>query len=118
MFQHLMEYGYRRTPAQAFGFYIVHLVIIALAGGLTAFLLPDLGLEGYTAFEQGVLIGTIVAMTLCVATGLRIIRLKQAFSAANVVIVLLSATLAWFGGGFLGLIPIAYLTTLPGTTKA
>jgi ABC-type uncharacterized transport system permease subunit len=43
-----------------------------------------------------------------------ILNYKKSLSPSNVILALLAGILAMLGGGLLGLIPVAYLTTLAG----
>lgn len=116
MFSHLFDLGFKRTGLQALGFYIVYLIIVILATGLIAGILSPI--SGATSFEEGLAfgqkVGLGIVLALCVGLSVAVLHgKKQLAHAGYLLLVLASGFLAVIGGGVLGLIPAAYLTTLP-----
>ncbi|MEK9180762.1 MAG: hypothetical protein AAB871_00835, partial [Patescibacteria group bacterium] len=65
------------------------------------------------AYNLGVRVGQIVAIICSLILGFTILKSKELLSNfLYILLVLLAAVLAYFGGALLGLLPIAYLTTL------
>ena len=111
MFSKLFDLRFKRTAKQAFGFYIVYLILLALVGmllGGVAGIISDQG------FQAGLKIGQLMAIIICLVISFLILNYKKSLSPGNVILALLSGILAMLGGGLLGLIPVAYLTTLAG----
>ncbi|OGZ97511.1 MAG: hypothetical protein A2676_01185 [Candidatus Sungbacteria bacterium RIFCSPHIGHO2_01_FULL_51_22] len=114
MFKHLTEFSYQRTAKEAFGFYLAYLVIIILLGMLSG------GIAGVAVgptdndFDMGVRIGTVFAiLASLILTTLVVYKKKLHQNFLYVLLVIVAGGLAILGGGILGLIPAAYLTTKP-----
>jgi len=101
MFKDLTKFGTHRTTNQAIGFYIAYLIATMLVAMIAAGLFGA-GASNSDAFATGVRIGSAVAILVSVGGG----------EFKNILIGLLAGILAYFGGGLLGLIPVAYLTTV------
>jgi len=117
MFKELFNFGFKRTSAQAFGFYIAWVVLIALAGGAVSAVLGAVFLGGSdsfsTGFQFGERVGGVVAILMCTAVAITVIAArKKTKSFGAWIAVLFAAFLSVFGGALLGVIPIAYLSTL------
>jgi hypothetical protein len=115
MFAHLFEYGFQRTGMQALGFYIAHLILlILLAGMIGGFTALGYGANG---FEEGKMIGertgTIVAVIASMTLSFVVIWKKHLWRPVPIAFALLSGLLGFVGGGILGLIPVACITTIP-----
>ncbi|MFA9288696.1 MAG: hypothetical protein ACEQSA_02350 [Weeksellaceae bacterium] len=110
MFKELGNLALKRTTQQAVGFYIVYLIGIALvamviAGGYAV-------VTGSDSYNLGVQIGSIVAIVACLGLSFQILKLKKLTGNTKLLMVAIgSAILAYLGGGLLGLIAVAYLTT-------
>lgn len=116
MFQHLLDFDFKRSGVQALGFYIAWLVLITLVGALLGAIGGMINPE--TAYQTGVRIGTVMAIVASVALCGLIIQAKKRITFPMILLAVFSGFLAFLGGGVLGLIPAAYLTTLPvGTQK-
>ena len=115
MFKHLMVFGYKRSNKEAVGFYVAWLVFIvilsALAGGITGGFLPpeDTFQDG---FHVGLRVGGYIAVAAVLVITFMIVRDKKILTNfSSIILLLLSGVLAFIGGGILGLIIPAYLTT-------
>jgi hypothetical protein len=114
MFKHLTDFAYKRSFKEAIGFYLAYLFLIILLAALLG------GLMGLIAgqedsFEFGLRVGNIVAIVVTMGISLLILR-KKGFlgNFGYIILIILSGLLAFFGGGLLGLIPVAFLTTRDG----
>lgn len=118
MFAHLTDFSYRRTPLQAGGLYILGIILtVALSwffsllsyGSLDIFN-SNFGLSnGLTAgFNLGRWSAVLVSE---IFLALIIISKKLYHEPWAILLLLATAPLAYFGGGPLGLIPGAYLST-------
>ena len=122
MFSGLADLGMRRTPLQAFGFYLVYsiglLVITALVGSLVGFIAAlffgDVAIAVNKAMTT---VGAIAAIALCGALSTAIARQKQLLSGINLVLVVLSWTGASLGV-FIGMAPVAILTAIRAESGA
>ena len=110
MFEDLFKFEKERNRKEALGFYIAYsiftimfLFIFGVVMGLAFG--PKIGPEATQ-------IGHAFAVLVPLMLSFEILRQKRAFSFANIFIALTSGVLGVFGI-FIGLIPTAYLTTLP-----
>jgi hypothetical protein len=112
MFTHLFDLSFQRSPRQAIGFYIIYFLMTIVAAGLfTGLLSASLSFDGY---QQAVSIGAIVAILACLGLSASILHTKhQVKNTTALLLVLAAGILALFAGSILGMIPVAYLTTLP-----
>jgi hypothetical protein len=119
MFTNLFDFSFDRTAKQAIGFYITWLVIISVACGLvSAAASPLLGASNFqTGFSSGVKVGQSFSILADTVVAFWILKSKHSFSFGNVVLAFLAGVLSILGGGLLGLIPAAYLTTRPNNTE-
>jgi hypothetical protein len=110
MFQNIFDYSFKRTTSQAIGFYIIHLILIIITAGLIAGIIGTA--VNNNTFQFGARIGQISAVIACIALGLVIIKKKQLTNnPMYLILALVAGLIAYFAGGLLGLIPVAYLTT-------
>lgn len=111
----LIRFRLTRTPLQAFGFYcayvllVIVLAIILSAVAMWVFDLPS----SQDDFFLGVRIGSVVAALSSLALMAEMIRAKKFRSLWYILPVLLSGVLGLFFGAIGGLIPLAYLSTVP-----
>ena len=111
MFKNLLDFGYKRTWLQAVGFYLAYFLLIIIIGFLAGALM-GLIFSGGSVSAMGVQIGNILAIVICLALSFTILYKKnQHKNFGLVLLALLSGILAFLGGGLLGLIPAAFLTT-------
>lgn len=118
MFNRLTDFGYQRSAKEAIGFYIAYLLLTAIVGAL----LGSVGGSVVPANESvpavALQVGTIGAAIIAVVLACLILKQKNLlYLSPLLLIVLLAAVGAFIGGGLLGLIPVAYLTTKPIRTK-
>jgi hypothetical protein len=116
MFKSLTDFSYQRSPLQAVGFYIIYLVLTILAGAIAGMLfgLSTTNLE----VDNGQKVGMITAILVVLCLSFLILQAKKLLNNYFYVgLAALSAVVAFLGGGLLGLIITAYLTTLSGPKK-
>ncbi len=113
MFKRLMDYSYRRTGAEAFGFYLAYVfmatLVGALAGGVTGAVLR---LNAADGFQTGMYAGHMASIALIAFLALALlIKKKLTGSFIDWLLAVAAVVLAVLGGAILGLLPLAYLTT-------
>lgn len=110
MFSNLTNLSYKRDFKQAAGFYIAYLVLLVI---LSAILGVVYGLAtGQDSVEAGVNFGTTIAIISSLVLSFAVILKKNLLTNHLLIVVaLLSGVLAFIGGGLLGLIPAAFLST-------
>ena len=116
MFKNLTSLGYQRSTKEAFGFYLAYLVLIMIVGAMLAGTL-GVAMQNNT-FDFGLRVGSVIAAIA--STGVSFFILKEKKLLGNfsfILLALLAGLLALFIGGLGGLIPAAYLTTRPASTK-
>jgi len=116
MFNNLTHLDYKRSKKEAFGFYLAYLFLIILVGatlgGLAVIMFGDAGPDFATRM------GTFGAFVVCTVLSFLILKekgLMKKFS--SLIYIIISGTLSIIGGGLLGLIPVAYLTTIKGAKE-
>ena len=107
---HLINFQYRRTGKQAFGFYISYFLLGSLSGGLVAGIYGLV--TGANDFHTGIQVGGIFAIILVLGLSITITLKKEAVSFKTIFIILISGILALLLGCLGGLIATAYLTTI------
>lgn len=113
MFNKLSDFSYRRTKTQALGFYLAYLLLGMVVAGLSSGLLASVFLiDQSQAFEFGLQVGQVVIIFYTLALGGLLMRQKKLITFSSVLLVLVAGVLSIVGGGLLGLIPLAVLTTL------
>lgn len=109
MFKNLTNLKSRRNTKEAFGFYLAYLVFIILLAMIVGAILGAVSAGGS---DLGIGADTITGIVVTLALAYAIVKKKKLMSNfANLLLVLLSGVLAYYGGGLIGLIPVAYLTT-------
>lgn len=109
MFSKLTDFGVKRDTQQAVGFYLAYLVAIIVIAMIAAVLVAPIG-GGYLI---GVRVGSNVAVVGSLVLSFLVLQKKNLLNDFKFLLIgLLAGLLAFFGGGVLGLIPVAYLTTL------
>jgi hypothetical protein len=114
MFVNLTDFGFRRTRKQAIGFYIVYLVVsMVLSSVVSYFVLNNqVFYSEEEAFTAGVEVGSRVAIVVVLVLAALVLNGKKLITnPKSIVIGFIGVGLAFVGGGLLGLIPVAYLTT-------
>ena len=110
MFIKLTDLSFKRDLKQAIGFYIAYLLLLiilsAVLGGVYALA------TGQDSLEAGVTFGTTIAIVSSLVLSFAIIFKKNLLTNyLFIVVALLSGVIAFIGGGLLGLIPAAFLST-------
>jgi len=110
MFKNLTDFSHKRSGKEAFGFYLAYLVLIMLLGGLLGGIM---GLVmGGGSFELGLRLGNLTAVLVVLGLSFAVLAKKNLMGNFGMILVaVVSGLLAFLGGGLLGLIPTAYLTT-------
>lgn len=116
MFSNISDFGYKRSALQAAGFYIVYLILTVITAAIAGMFFG--AASGSSSFEMGQKIGMIVAILFVLFLSFLILQSKKLLG--NYTYLLIAAgggILAFFGGGLLGLIVTAYLTTVGTESK-
>jgi len=113
MFNKLDNFSYQRSTKEAIGFYLAYLLLIILVSvGIS--IPASLFLTGSEAeaYNAGILIGTITAISFSMGTAALFIKNKKLSKNIGLVLLVpLAGILALLAGGVGGLIPAAYLST-------
>jgi hypothetical protein len=120
MFRRLTDLGHQRTLVEAIGFYLAYLILgIAIAAALGAVAGPlVVALGGGSAFDGGMLIGTIFAVVACPVLSFAVLIKKGLLGHIGYLIVaVLSVAGAAVLGLILGLVFVAFLTTRPAVRR-
>ena len=108
MFQKLLIFEYKRTPLQAFGFYLAYLLLSLLL----AFFMGILSIPFGVDTRQAVLNGAYLAMITCMVLYSLILYKKNLYKDFGYLLLLFfTGILGVLFGGLAGLIPVAFLTT-------
>jgi len=112
MFAEIMNFNYQRSAKQAFGWYLMYLligIIIGLVAGYIAGIAAKSFSEG---FNIGKMAGQISAIPYHIALGTLLIWRRKK-DAPNLLLVLGGVVLSVFSGAIGGLIPLAFLSCRP-----
>jgi hypothetical protein len=112
MFQEIMNFNYQRSAKQAFGWYLMYLligIVIGLVSGYVAAIAAKSFAEG---FNIGRMAGQLSAVPYNILLGTLLIWHRPK-DAPNLLLVLAGAVLSTISGAIGGLIPLAYLSTRP-----
>ena len=125
MIKKLAEFGYVRSPLEAVGFYVVWLIVLMVSAGLVAMAIGSIILGSAATPEDslvtGIRIGTVIGVLFSVMLSMLIAHRKKLLQdMVTLLLIVASGLVATFGGGLLGMIIPAYLSTRPikGTTMA
>jgi len=110
VFASLTNMGFKRSFKQAVGFYITYsifgVVIVTLLGSVFIFA------SGDTPFERGQNGGFIVTILYSLFMAILVARSKGIlFKADSVFLIFAGGFMGWLFGLFIGLVPVAILTT-------
>lgn len=108
MFSSLFDYSVKRSALQAIGFYIVHLILIAITCGIITAIWGII--TGGTGFENGTKVGHVSAIFICMILA-SLIAYQKKKNLLTICLVLASVALSVFSAQVGGLIPMAFLTT-------
>jgi hypothetical protein len=114
MFSYLIDFSYKRTIRQAIGFYIVYFLAVIVISGLVSYsvLNNQVFFSQEDAIRAGRQIGSKVAVAVILLLAILILNAKKFIGDPRFIAIGIGAVvLAYIGGGLLGLIPLAYLTT-------
>jgi len=116
MFKNLTRFGYQRSTKEVFGFYLAYLVLIIIVGAVLAGTL-GVAMQNNT-FDFGLRVGNVMAVIVSSGVSFLILKEKKLLGRFGfILLALLAGLLALYVGGLGGLIPAAYLTTRPASTK-
>ena len=117
MFKSLFDLSVKRKGLEIFGFYLVYSVLGAVAAGLLCgFLIAVLHPEVETlddSMQLALMYGPVMAILYGVVISIAIISAKNIFNSFHAVLLtIIAVPLLYFGGASLGMIPVAFLTSL------
>ena len=120
MFTNLTQFGFVRTRKQAFGFYLAWLLVTIIVAGLAGVLIGSFtATPGGTfaqGYREGAPVGATAGVIICTIFVISILNAKKMFSHfSSILFIVGTIALSLVGGGILGLIIPAYLTTRPAT---
>jgi membrane-bound acyltransferase YfiQ involved in biofilm formation len=111
MYNDLINFEKQRTGKEALGFYIAYLLLTILA---IAILSGIVGVILSIGFDLASRLGWLVVVIFCPWLSYKIISKKNLKRNILYIGLCISSGIgALWMGGFLGLIPVAYLTTIP-----
>ncbi len=114
MFANLADFGFRRTPLQAFGFYLAYFVLFLALAGLVGALVALAAGDRANVADLATRMGILTAVIACTALSFAIVAKKQLMNHfPSILLALLAGVLGMLGGALLGLLPATYLTTRP-----
>jgi len=112
MFAEIMNFNYRRSAKQAFGFYLMYLLIGLVIGSVCGYL-AGLFTQGFDeGFNIGRLAGQFSAVPYNILLGTLLIWHRKK-DAPNLLLVLAGVMLSAIAGAIGGLIPLAFLSSRP-----
>ena len=113
MFSNLTDFSYQRTGKQAVGFYFAYLGMLLVCGFLVGFVWAIV--TGINDFAVSVRVGQVLGVIAVLTLSFLVLKNKKLIGEFKyILLLLLSGVLAIFGGGLIGLILVAYLTTQKG----
>ena len=124
MFKNLMEFGYKRSKLEAFGFYIAYFVLGFIIGAVANMILVPMVAPGANTPEAAIVASKITApyivLISCVYTTLLaviIMKAKGLFKDFGMILLLVATTgLTAVLGCLFGLIPVAVLSAMNNKT--
>ena len=114
MFKNLTNFSYKRNWKEAVGFYLAYFLVGLILGGIGGALS---GIQsGASTFDEGFRsslgVGAMVAIVYCLIIACLVLAQRKLYkNFGYVILALLSAVLAAFGGLLWGLIIPAFMTT-------
>jgi hypothetical protein len=105
MFEDIFNWELKRSPQQAFGFYICTLAIGFLLGALAG---------GSTAFTGGdpLIAGLIAGVIYCPIIAFKVLSGKNRMDPGGIALIIFTALIAYYVGAIFALMPVAYCSTL------
>lgn len=108
MFKNLTNFAHKRNGWEVLGFYLAYLLLIIVVALLLGAAVALLDFDTEVAFR----LGNAFAIIICLVLSFMVLKQKKLTGNFGLILVaLLSGVLAFIGGGILGLIPVAFLTT-------
>ena len=109
MLNNLFNFEYKRSPLEAFGFYLAYFVLFIVIAFLIGLVM---GLTGLMAADQTFTVGVVLAVLVSFGLSAAIVVKKKLWgNFLFVLLVPIAGVLASFGGMLLGGIIPAYLST-------
>jgi TIR domain len=112
MFGEIMNFNYQRSAKQAFGWYLMYLLVGIVIGGVSGYLVGLLTKGSEQGSNVGLLAGQFSAVPFNILLGTLLIWHRKK-DAPNLLLVLAGAILSAFAGALGGLIPLAFLSNRP-----
>jgi TIR domain len=112
MFGEIMNFNYQRSAKQAFGWYLMYLLVGLVIGAVSGYLVGIFTQSFDEGFNIGRLAGQFSAVPFNILLGTLLI-LHRKKDAPNLLLVLAGAILSAIGGALGGLIPLAFLSNRP-----
>ena len=110
MFRELMNFSCQRTPLQALGWYLIFLLIGAVAAGFAGFLIGIGSTSFAEGFQRGLLAGQLLIIPYHIILGILLLW-NRPKGPINILLALGAVVLSVLLGALGGLIPLAVLTT-------
>jgi len=113
MFNNLTNFGYERGAKEAVGFYLAYLLLIIVFGAFVGGIIGGIAGE-MTEGIKNLIVKIVAFLTAIIVIMLSIVVVrskKYGWKFADILVILISGVISIFGGGLLGLIGVAYLTT-------
>ncbi len=112
LFNHVFNYSRKRNIKQAFVFYFTHIILLVMIAFVFEFLRGLAPKQAYEGWSQDS-VGTSIAMFFSLLIFFLILfKKKQWRNMRYIVLIIVSGSLTYLGGGILGLIPVAYMSTV------
>lgn len=122
MFSGLKDLSLKRTAKQAVGFYIAYAILIMIIAGLlggVSRIFQNILNPGGDLVSLAVSIGQIVAtIATLILAGLILAKKQLLKQPLYLILALVSGMLSYFAGAILGLIVVAYFSTLEAKNEA
>jgi hypothetical protein len=112
MFGEIMNFNYQRSAKQAFGWYLMYLLVGLVIGAVFGYLVGLFTQSFDEGFNIGRLAGQFSAVPFNILLGTLLIWHRKK-DAPNLLLVLAGAILSAIGGALGGLIPLAFLSNRP-----
>jgi TIR domain len=112
MFGEIMNFNYQRSAKQAFGWYLMYLLVGLVIGAVSGYLVGLFTQSFDEGFNIGRLAGQFSAVPFNILLGTLLIWHRKK-DAPNLLLVLAGAILSAIGGALGGLIPLAFLSNRP-----
>lgn len=112
MFAEIMNFSYQRSALQAFGWYLMYLLIGLVIGLVSGYIAGIAAKDFDEGFNIGKMAGQVSAIPYHIALGTLLI-LHRKKDATNLLLVLGGVVLSVFSGAIGGLIPLAFLNCRP-----